>query len=109
MEAILQYAGSDAPCRSKQLLAYFGEGTTGDCGICDVCLARKGRENPQETFQRIAGKIGKTLLKGPVQVQQLDLLFSESKEQVLEVLRAMAESGEIRIQDDTLHWNGHTT
>jgi len=107
MEAMLQYAGSDAPCRSKQLLAYFGEGTTGDCGICDVCLDRKGRENPRETFQRISGKIGQTLRKGPLRVQQLDLLFAESKEQVMEVLRAMAESGEIRIQDDTLHWNGH--
>jgi ATP-dependent DNA helicase RecQ len=107
MEAMLQYAGSDAPCRSKQLLAYFGEGSTGDCGICDVCLARKGRENPQETFRRIAGKIGQSLRKGPLQVQQLDLLFAESKEQVLEVLRAMTESGEIRIQDDTLYWNGH--
>ncbi len=109
MEAMLQYAGSDAPCRSKQLLAYFGQGTTSDCGICDVCLASKGREKPRETFQRIAEKVGQTLRKGPVRVQQMDLLFSESREQVMEVLRAMAESGEIRIQDDTLHWNGHTT
>jgi len=109
MEAILQYARSDAPCRSKQLLAYFGQGVTRDCGICDVCLAKQGRENPGETFERIAGSITETLRSGPVRIQELDLLFSESKEQVMDVLRAMAGNGEILINDDTVQWNGPHT
>ena len=107
MEAMLKYAQSETPCRSKQLLAYFGEGMTSDCGICDICLTRQGRENPDETFERIAGKITETLRNGPIRVQQLDLLFSEPGEQVMDVLRAMAGNGEILIQDDTIQWNSH--
>ena len=102
MEAILQYARSDAPCRSKQLLAYFGEGTAKNCGICDVCLAAAEAENPGETFERIAGKITETLKNGPVKIQQLHLHFTESENNVLNVLRAMVENGDIRIDDDRI-------
>ena len=109
MEAMLQYAQSDAPCRSKQLLAYFGEGMKRDCDICDVCLERQGKDNPNETFERIAGKITRTLRSGPVRIQQLDLLFSESAGKVVDMLRAMAENGEVLIKDDTIQLNGNNT
>ena len=36
---MLDYATNDAVCRSRQLLAYFGETDSHDCGHCDVCLA----------------------------------------------------------------------
>lgn len=102
MEAMLQYARSDSPCRSKQLLAYFGEGTAKDCGICDVCLEKAEEKDPQQTFERIAAKIADTLQKGPVHIQQLPLLFTESENKVLDVLRAMAENGDIRIDEDSI-------
>ena len=40
IESILQYAKNDSMCRSRQLLYYFGEETSGKdcCGICDVCV-----------------------------------------------------------------------
>ena len=30
-------------CRSRYIGAYFGDGSMGDCGICDVCVAGKRR------------------------------------------------------------------
>ena len=39
IHAMLHYAQSDDKCRSRQLLAYFGETTSHDCGQCDVCLS----------------------------------------------------------------------
>ena len=36
---MVDYATNDAVCRSRQLLAYFGETDSHDCGHCDVCLA----------------------------------------------------------------------
>jgi hypothetical protein len=80
-----------------------------DCDICDVCLERQGKDNPNETFERIAGKITRTLRSGPVRIQQLDLLFSESAGKVVDVLRAMAENGEVLIKDDTIQLNGNNT
>ena len=38
IEGILRYAKEDYICRSRQLLAYFGEATQEDCHQCDVCL-----------------------------------------------------------------------
>ncbi|MBR1932640.1 MAG: RecQ family ATP-dependent DNA helicase [Prevotella sp.] len=42
IEAMLRYATTSDQCRSRQLLRYFGESSSTDCGHCDVCLDRKG-------------------------------------------------------------------
>ena len=38
IDAIIEYAKNDNVCRSRQLLRYFGETDSNDCGLCDVCL-----------------------------------------------------------------------
>lgn len=45
IEAVIQYADNDSVCRSRQLLRYFGETDSQDCGQCDVCLSHKGETN----------------------------------------------------------------
>ena len=42
IDAMLHYVSTDNQCRSRQLLRYFGETRTHDCGQCDVCIDRKG-------------------------------------------------------------------
>ena len=39
IQAMLQYVKTDNQCRSRQLLRYFGEENSHDCGHCDVCLS----------------------------------------------------------------------
>ena len=39
--AVIQYATDDHICRSRQLLRYFGETDSHDCGLCDVCLSHR--------------------------------------------------------------------
>jgi ATP-dependent DNA helicase RecQ len=34
---MLDYVTNISQCRSRQLLRYFGEKKTHDCGTCDVC------------------------------------------------------------------------
>ncbi|MBQ4223227.1 MAG: RecQ family ATP-dependent DNA helicase [Prevotella sp.] len=36
--SMVDYATNDSVCRSRQLLRYFGETRSTDCGQCDVCL-----------------------------------------------------------------------
>lgn len=41
MESLLQ---NDSECRSRQLLSYFGQEDSADCGTCDVCRGRSSEE-----------------------------------------------------------------
>ena len=41
IDAMIAYASNDIICRSRQLLAYFGEKKANDCNQCDVCLNHK--------------------------------------------------------------------
>lgn len=43
IDAMLRYMRNDKVCRSRQLVHYFGEEESTDCGICDVCAGRKNR------------------------------------------------------------------
>jgi len=38
IHAMIGYATNDSVCRSRQLLSYFGQEESRDCGQCDVCL-----------------------------------------------------------------------
>lgn len=38
-----QYCTLKDECRSARLIRYFGQEEVRDCGVCDVCRARKGR------------------------------------------------------------------
>ena len=43
-EAMIGYASESDTCRSRYLVAYFGQEESEDCGTCDVC--RSGRNRP---------------------------------------------------------------
>lgn len=61
INAMIKYATNDDICRSRQLLRYFGEERSSDCGQCDVCIAhKKQHENKDE--QKKAEELIKELL-----------------------------------------------
>jgi hypothetical protein len=49
-EAIIGYASEEDECRSRYLVAYFGQEDGADCGTCDVCRAGRSRSfgKPQD-------------------------------------------------------------
>ena len=44
LNAVERFLTTSDVCRSRQLLAYFGQTETADCGTCDVCRSR----NPEQ-------------------------------------------------------------
>jgi ATP-dependent DNA helicase RecQ len=99
MEAILNYAQSHNMCRSRQLLAYFGEEQPHDCGQCDVCLKRGVRNTPH-VLDRLRDEILLKLEDGPLPVQALVPLFDRDPGQIRELLRWMVEQGELKYEVD---------
>ena len=66
MEAMLLYVHNDKECRSRQLLAYFGEKEAVDCGICDVCRKKDASHLPP-----VEAKIAEILAQGALSVKEL--------------------------------------
>jgi Superfamily II DNA helicase len=77
IEAMLRYAKSNDKCRSRQLLEYFGETDTQDCGQCDVCQS-----------------IGKTDIKD-AQQHILTLLSDRKRHHITELLRLQLPKEEL--------------
>ena len=51
IEAVIDYAENEYICRSRQLLRYFGEKETKDCGQCDVCISHK-KETKEDKLEQ---------------------------------------------------------
>lgn len=107
LEAMLHYVQSDDACRSRQLLAYFGQTDNGhglplpDCGMCDVCVAHKEARNPKEAYFRIANTIKDLLRSGPMPLNRIGSSLTEDPETSLAVLRSLVDNGEVSLVDDT--------
>ncbi len=54
LSAILDYAERNEMCRSRYLLAYFDDFSAPDCGMCDVCLAKK---NSRPRYEQLADEL----------------------------------------------------
>ena len=48
IHSVIDYAQNGRVCRSRQLLRYFGETKSVDCGQCDVCLSHTDTEDGDE-------------------------------------------------------------
>ena len=68
---MLRYTLSTDVCRSRIIEEYFGERNAKDCGICDICLARRKREIAKDDVQEIDNKIIALLLERDMEVKDL--------------------------------------
>lgn len=92
---ILDYAKTDNVCRSRQLLRYFGEEESEDCGICDVCLGRKTRPGHKDEVEMMKKEIIETLSDG--KRHHFQDMFPLSKDQ-----KVCVEAADYLLQEETI-------
>lgn len=92
---ILDYAKTDNVCRSRQLLRYFGEEESEDCGICDVCLGRKTRPGHKDEVEMMKKEIIETLADG--KKHHFQDMFPLSKDQ-----KVCVEAADYLLQEETI-------
>jgi ATP-dependent DNA helicase RecQ len=95
MEAMMNYALLGDGCRSGYIQEYFGEVDATDCGVCDLCLARKkrrggadGEVTPDRVLEVIAAK-------GGLSPRDLVREFSAEPESVVRAVEKLMESEKI--------------
>lgn len=95
LKSVQEYAENDQYCRTLSLLQYFGEHKDEPCGVCDICIEKK-RTHPD--FKDIEKQIVTQLLKSPMNYRELAKTIKQfSEDTVIEALRAMDESGAIKM------------
>lgn len=99
LEAVYQYVTNKSICRSRWLVAYFGEADAPDCGICDICIGRKKETLTVQDFEEISGRILQTI-KHPCTISALADGLSLSPDRVNEVVRWLSDQGKVGRTED---------
>ena len=98
MEKMVEYVEEDDTCRSRFLLAYFGQEEAADCGNCDICRRKKaeGRNSGVPDTDTVKTYINEDL-NGKYTLRQFIEHFSVpgGGQEAVEMLRSMIDSGEV--------------
>lgn len=102
---VLEYINDTHHCRSRLLLAYFGEEHSEDCGCCDVCLSRNDSGLTNRDFNAIRQALIHSLATRPLSVQELATQLPFPLEKSLTAVRFLADHDErFSIQDGCIYF-----
>src|SRR5690606_18827563 len=93
--SVLDYAADHNTCKNRKLLAYFGEKTTEDCGVCSVCVEKKHGKTSKNDRKSIKESILNELETGSLSSRVLIEKIDFHPDEVLQVLRNLIEHGEV--------------
>jgi ATP-dependent DNA helicase RecQ len=99
LTSMVHYASNSSMCRSKVLVSYFDQYGANECGVCDICIAKKKLELTAERFEELINHIITTISKSSVTVKELVAATPTFKQQ--NVTDAVAYLLDI----DKLHYN----
>ncbi|NVO18201.1 MAG: RecQ family ATP-dependent DNA helicase [Bacteroidetes bacterium] len=103
LDKLIQYLENKTRCRSIGLLEYFGDSTGKDCGICDICLARKSSSLREDDFGHLEALLLQMLSEGSKNIRDLvHLIPSVSEERIVEVIRVLLDHEKLRIENDMI-------
>lgn len=97
IESIIRYAENNSECRSKMLLEYFGDPDAHNCGVCDVCLAKKKNGNISAGIEE---KILTLLSENSLKIEELSSKTKFSQDEILKAVRQLADNGKILLSAD---------
>jgi ATP-dependent DNA helicase RecQ len=95
VESMLAYIENSKLCRSRQILNYFGETTTENCGKCDVCL----QKNPINTdiIRIIEQDILQILMVKKESSRGLTKILTYKESSIILALQRLLEEEKIRV------------
>ncbi len=94
--AMTAFVQDEQHCRQSKLLAYFGETKAGDCGRCDVCKKKAGKDKKIDR-EEMAKKIVSLLTLQPKKAAELVTSFPDvGAEELTFIVRQLLDAGRIK-------------
>lgn len=95
LKGMRYYITENNYCRTRLLVKYFGETIEDDCGICDVCVARKKSGLSRDQFSKMVLEIESELENSPITIEQLNNKLKIKKEEFNTVIDYLSDMGRI--------------
>ena len=100
---MMAYAQNDTRCRSRMLQDYFGDREDDDCGVCDICLARRRAAKAAASIRQdsagIEERIMELLADEPRDIRELVNEFRSDDTKVVDAVRKLLDEGKISTVD----------
>ncbi len=100
LAAVEEFINSDDFCRSKTILAYFGEHLREDCGTCDVCRAKK-RLQKSGSEEYIKTQILNLITSHEMSLHEFETAVNKESH-YLKVLRLLLKEEIVGLKNDKL-------
>lgn len=94
LQAVLDYVANDKSCKSRQLLSYFGEKESKNCGICSYCIQQNKTESKVSS---VAEKILDLLKTSPMSSREIQMYSKFSDDAIIFALQQLLETNKIDI------------
>jgi ATP-dependent DNA helicase RecQ len=93
MKAMVSFVTLTHRCRMQLIQDYFNEVSYKKCGICDVCIEERKKEN-KNAFDDLRNEVTSVLKKKPLTVEQVEeLIAPKNHELFVDVVREMVDEG----------------
>lgn len=90
IKSMTEYATNETKCRSRMLLEYFGDEEAHDCGVCDICIAKKKKGN---ITHGIEDKVLSLLKEGITDIDTIINTLKLPKEEIIKAYRQLIDNG----------------
>lgn len=90
---MLEYVTNEDKCRSRIIEEYFGQTCASDCGVCDICLARRSKRASMSIDEAVI----KALQESELGVKDVVAKVAGRAERVVEVIDKMVLEGKISL------------
>jgi ATP-dependent DNA helicase RecQ len=99
MEAMVNYVENEDRCRMQVIQEYFDEVTYNTCGICDVCIQKRKKDN-RDAYSDYESQIDYLLKQKSQTIEELEIeVAPKDRDLFIEVIREMADLGKIYYDD----------
>ncbi len=94
---MLRYTSSTEQCRSRIIEEYFGDKSAKDCGICDVCLAKRQKTYAPNQIHDLDNKIVSLVSSGNFEIKEVVAAIGGSTTLIAQRIDYLTREGKISV------------